>query len=73
MGLESDCLGLSLALHSQLVCPWANDLASRSLGFLICKMGTIIVPTSWPHSKGSIADNEVEALLLMDFIGNQGG
>lgn len=72
MGLESECQGLSLALHSQVGCPWASDLASQSLGFLICKMETIIILTSWAHRKGSIADSEDEALFMMDFTGNQG-
>lgn len=73
MGLDSECQGLSLALSSQLGCPWASDLASQSLGFLNCKMGTIIVLTAWAHGKGFLADSEDEALFVTDFIGEQGG
>lgn len=71
MGLESDCLVLSLVLNSQLVCPSASDLASRSLDLLFCKMGMTIVPTSWTQRRGFIVASYNET-CIMDFINDQG-
>lgn len=68
MGLESHCLDLNLAVNSQL-CAFSRRL---SLSFLICKMGIIIVLTSWCHSTGSLAESRDEKLFVMDFTSDQG-
>ena len=39
-----------------------SDSASQRLGFLVCKMGMVIIPASQVCSKGSIVDSYHETL-----------
>lgn len=67
-GSGADCVNLNLS-SPILVWPWANDLPSLCLGFLVCKMGTVTVPISqvvlhraW-HTAGAQSSGAVSMIV----------